>query len=233
MSAKSSEKYKRSGTEVIQLYQACQKLLVQTSSLWKQTPRLQCCFPSLQLPSAWRALSPCGSSLPALFQGGSWPRGFDVHVHGESHFYSNYRHLGSHPHLWFWCRVCFMRGSSRESSQRRVTSQRWDLPIALVTPQHQHLSTSTADPTVLSWSAPFQLEQPTWFPPTAGVHSCCEKMCGKSCFSVQFCWLSAGFEKSFALEEKLANLVRWTLNRRSPGTRFKMAMLMTSHPTGE
>lgn len=99
-------------------------------------------LPSLQLPSAWCALSHCGFTLPAPFQGGSWPRGLDVHVNGESNFYSICRYLGSHHHLWFWCTVCFIRGSSRESSQRRPTSERQNPAVAQATPQLWHLGTN-------------------------------------------------------------------------------------------
>ena len=40
---------------------------------------------------------------------------------------------------------------------------------------------STADYAALTWPAPFQMEQPTWFLLIAGVHAYYEKMLGKSC----------------------------------------------------
>lgn len=187
-------------------YQTYQKLLLQTSFFWKQTPTAQCFSASLQLPSAWCALSHCGFSLPAPFQGGSRPRGLDVHVNGESHFYSNWRYLGSTTTSGFNARGASQKFQqikfSAESSQPALNPAHSTVVCTALAPWEQHCRPCWAQ---LACPIPHEADN------TISSNSRCSCILWKnitwehleSWFSVQFCCLSEEYfslSKPFPLE---------------------------------
>lgn len=87
------------------------------------------------------------------FKAESRPRGLDVHVNGESHFYSNWRYLGSTTTSGFNARGAsqkFPGKFSAESSQPALNPGQSTVVCTVLAPWDQH-----------SWPAPFQTEQPT------------------------------------------------------------------------